>query len=41
MEDCIQFSPDLFRISKSIVVSEPIIPFFQQIQMRVAVEGQQ
>ena len=31
MEDCIQFSPELFRLSKSIIVSEPIIPFTQQI----------
>ena len=39
MEDCIQFSPDLFRVSKSIVVSEPIIPFLDQVKMRMAREG--
>ena len=27
LEDCIMFSPELFRISKSIIVSEPIVPF--------------
>ena len=35
MEDCIQFAPELFRISKSIVVSEPCIPFFQMMEMRL------
>ena len=26
-EDCIQFTPQLFRLTKSIVVSEPLISF--------------
>lgn len=39
MEDCIHFSPDLFRISKSVVVSEPIIPFIDQVKIRMAREG--
>jgi len=38
MEDCIEFSPELFRVSKSIVVSEPLVPFNQLIQMRFAIE---
>ena len=27
MEDCITFAPELFRLSKSIVVAEPVISF--------------
>ena len=29
MEDCIMFSPELFKLSKSIIVSEPAIPFLE------------
>ena len=36
MEDCIQFSPELFRVQKSIVVAEPIISFTETIKMQLA-----
>ena len=39
MEDCIMFSPELFKISKSIIVSEPAIPFTEMIKMKLAIEG--
>lgn len=39
MEDCIQFSPELFRVQKSIIVSEPIVPFQDMIKMKLAAEG--
>ena len=32
MEDCITFAPELFRLSKSIVVSEPVVPFLDFIR---------
>lgn len=28
LEDCVQFVPHIFRLSKSIMVSEPLEPFF-------------
>lgn len=34
MEDCIEFSPELFRVQKSIVVSEPVIPFPLLLRMQ-------
>ena len=33
MEDSIQFSPELFRVQKSIIVSEPILTFQDMIKM--------
>ena len=36
LEDCIMFSPELFRISKSIIVSEPIVPFTDLISSQLA-----
>ena len=39
MEDCIQFSPELFRVQKSIIVSEPILPFHEMIKEKLASEG--
>ena len=39
MEDCIQFSPELFRVQKSIVVAEPIISFTETIKMQLATQG--
>lgn len=35
MEDCVQFAPELFRLSKSIIVSEPVVPFMDFIQMKM------
>ena len=39
MEDSIQFSPELFRVQKSIIVSEPIVTFQEMIKMQLAAEG--
>ena len=36
MEDCIQFSPELFRVQKSIVVAEPIVSFTEVIKHQLA-----
>ena len=33
-EDCIKFSESLFRLSKSIVVSEPVISFKDLLRQR-------
>jgi len=33
-EDCINFAPGLFRLSKSIVISEPIMSFMDHLQSR-------
>ena len=34
-EDCIQFTPQLFRLTKSIVVSEPLISFKDLLKQRL------
>ena len=34
-EDCIQFTPELFRLTKSIVVSEPLISFKELLRQRL------
>ena len=39
MEDCIEFSPELFRVQKSIVVSEPLVPFAELLRMRTDASG--
>ena len=39
MEDCILFSPELFRVQKSIVVAEPIISFTEVVKMQLATQG--
>ena len=39
MEDCIEFSGKLFRVQKSIIVSEPLIPFPELLRMKVDMQG--
>ena len=39
MEDCIEFSPELFRVQKSVIVSEPIIPFPELLRMKTDSAG--
>ena len=34
-EDCIQFTPQLFRLTKSIVVSEPLFSFKELLKQRL------
>ena len=34
-EDCIQFTPQLFRLTKSIVVSEPLFSFKELLRQRM------
>jgi len=35
MQDCIQFCPQLFRLSKSIVISEPLVSFRKYLDQRL------
>ena len=38
-EDCTQFAPHLFKLSKSIVVAEPIIDFHNFLNSRLGKGG--
>ena len=38
-EDCINFVPHLFRLTKSIIVSEPLTTFTNQLRSRLGASG--